>query len=258
MTRRIFPMYTFSKKTTRREKKLVHEKKFIFIIFLFARGEVSVKRFASFDPLISVIGLNSQAWRAAWKKAKRERRKRSRVSVWVPHLRTHARKSRSAAKREQKASGCSRAVGQMFKQTSNYLNSIWDLRGVPAPRKYRPPSPTSVTIWVLLGPLDSVSFLLSFFGSPPKMSSAGLHVKSTRLAFHSLPVLSPSSPLCPADSDRQPFLAFSLSLSPSSCLSLSLSNSSFNHCATMGCVCDVASTLIQLEVIPQKFEKEID
>jgi len=38
----------------------------------------------------------------------------------------------SAAKREQKATSCSRAVGQMFKQTSNYLNSIWDLRGVPA------------------------------------------------------------------------------------------------------------------------------
>lgn len=31
-----------------------------------------------------------------------------------------------------KSCGRSRAVGQMFKQTSNYLNSIWDLWGVPA------------------------------------------------------------------------------------------------------------------------------
>lgn len=125
---------------------------------------------------------------------------------------TRACESRSAAKREQKAvTGCSRAVGQMFKQTSNYLNSIWDLRGVPALESIAlllpPPSP----IWVLLSPLAFrlSLFFFRFWGPPPKMSSAELHVKSTRRAFHSLPVLSPRYPLCPADSDRQPFLSLS-------------------------------------------------
>jgi len=53
----------------------------------------------------------------------------ARVSATLTYTRTQPR---NTAKREQKATGCSRAVGQMFKQTSNYLNSIWDLRGVPA------------------------------------------------------------------------------------------------------------------------------
>lgn len=35
--------------------------KIIFIISLFARIKVSVERYASFEPLISVVGLNSQA-----------------------------------------------------------------------------------------------------------------------------------------------------------------------------------------------------
>lgn len=110
--------------------------------------------------------------------------------------------------------GCSRAVGQMFKQTSNYLNSIWDLRGVPALE----------SIALLLSPLwlfgssrvPSVSLLLSFLDPPPKTSSAGHYVKSTRRAFHSLPVLSPGSLLCSADFDLAT-LSGSLSLlSPSS------------------------------------------
>lgn len=89
------------------------------------------------------------------------------------------------------------------------------ISGVFQPSKV---SPSFSHLCRYLGPpgsprVPSVSFLLSFLGPLPKMSSAGLQLKSTRHAFHSLPVLSPGSPLCPADSDRQPFPA--LSLSPS-------------------------------------------
>lgn len=112
------------------------------------------------------MDLNSQAWRNSveekeWLDAW--------MRVWMPHLRTHVRANRGARRKgSKKLTGCSRAVGQMFKQTSNYLNSIWDLRGVPALRKYRPPSPTSVAY--LGSPespcVPSVSFLLSFLEAP--------------------------------------------------------------------------------------------
>lgn len=83
------------------------------------------------------------------------------------------------AKREQKAAGVLRGpVGQMFKQTSNYLNSICDLRGVPAPRKYRPFSPSLRSLLRLSSVLvrsparSSPSLFFSFLETPPKMSSA--------------------------------------------------------------------------------------
>lgn len=180
------------------------------------------------------MGLNSQAWRNS---VEEKRRLGAWMRVWMPHLRTHVRASRGARRKgNKKLTGCSRAVGQMFKQTSNYLNSIWDLRGVPALESIAlllpPPSP----IWILLSPLAFrlSLFFFRFWGPPPKMSSAELHVKSTRRAFHSLAVLSPSSPLCPADSDWQPFP----SLSPRPSLSLSYSFFDHRHCATTGCVRD--------------------
>lgn len=82
-----------------------------------------------------------------------------------------------------KSCGRSRAVGQMFKQTSNYLNSIWDLRGVPAlesialslslalsfslPSSLLPHLAGS-TVLLRSSCVPSVSFLL-VFEPPPKM-----------------------------------------------------------------------------------------
>lgn len=76
---------------------------------------MSVRRFASFDSLISVIGLNSQAWRTAWKKAKRERRNGRGARVGAPHLRTHARKSRSDATRRKGSKKLRAVLGRSVK-----------------------------------------------------------------------------------------------------------------------------------------------
>lgn len=70
----------------------------------------------------------------------------------------------------------------MFKQTSNYLNSIWDLRGVPALESIVPPSSPSPlssalllrrapSIWILRSPSSSrvpVCLLSSRFWLPPR------------------------------------------------------------------------------------------
>lgn len=146
-------MHFFLKKISRKETRDVHEK-IIFISSLFARVKVSAKRFASFDSLISVIGLNSQAWRTAWKKAKRERRN-GRARVWMPHLCACGCIHAQVTKRGEKGAKSYGLFsgGQMFKQTSNYLNSIWDLRGVPALESIAlllPPLSLSGSFWVPL------------------------------------------------------------------------------------------------------------
>lgn len=111
----------------------------------------------------------------------------------------------------------------MFKQTSNYLNSIWDLRGVPALRKYRhllpPPSLLRLSgIFRLSPPLAASGFVCLFssrFWGPEDV--VRVHVKSTRHAFHSLPMcvlsLSPLYPAdIPTDNPFRLFLASSCSL----------------------------------------------
>jgi len=123
----------------------------------------------------------------------------------------HKSQGRRDEKGSKKGCGRSRAVGQMFKQTSNYLNSICDLRGVPALESIvlllPPPSVH------LSGPSVLSLFRLIFRAPAEDVVGLRVHVKSTRHAFRSLPVLSPDSPLRPADSDRQPFPILSLSLS---------------------------------------------
>lgn len=159
------------------------------------------------------MGLNAQAWRTAWKKAKRERRERFRRACGCrTYVHTHA--SRGARRKGSKKlrAVLGRSVKCLNKRAIILTRS--GISGVFQPSKV---SPSFSHLCRYLGPpgsprVPSVSFLLSFLGPPPKMSSAGLQLKSTRHAFHSLPVLSPGSPLCPADSDRQPFPALSLSV----------------------------------------------
>lgn len=114
--------------------------------------------------------------------------------------------------------------------------------------------------------VPSVSFLLSFLGPSPKMSSVGLHVKSTRRAFHSPPGFE----------SRFPFMSRrfrSATLSDSLFLFLSLPPPSPSLPSIFIFICIYliqflrslplrddgvrsrrALTLIQLKVILQKFE----
>ena len=102
----------------------------------------------------------------------------------------------------------SRAVGQMFKQTSNYLTLIWDLEGVLSWSSCSPYCTSfSLIPFSLIFRLVRQRGRISFFFFPPSIHLPPLslvedveepaedvvgldHVKSPRHAFHLLLVLS--------------------------------------------------------------------
>lgn len=146
------------------------------------RVNASVKTFASFKSLISVAKLKLLAGE---EDGTREKEQTGACVCVCVHLRACVCELRFRTSRGEKgAKSCerSRTVGQMFKQTSNYLNSIWDLRGVPALESSIAPLPfISFSVFRLFGssvllPVRSRSVRLSlplvFRALRPKMSSA--------------------------------------------------------------------------------------
>ena len=113
------------------------------------------------------------------------------------------------SKKEQKHYRCCRAVGQMFKQTSNYLNLILDLKDMFCPKVVAlliaPGSPSNISFSFsvyLLSPSPSPQLYFLFFSLssylPPLLliedSTEDVvrlkHIKSPGHAFHLLLVLS--------------------------------------------------------------------